>query len=190
MLPFGLALSNDGRRLFVAESGLNAVGVLDAATGAVLGHMPTAWYPAQVALSPDGATLFVSNAKGFGAGPNGGPAFRPGLRPDEDAAYIGRLMRGTVSVIPVPADAALPPSPRASWPTTASCRRRPRGPPTIPCPSCPGRPSPKVKHVVFIVKENRTFDEVFGDLPGVNGEPALARFGLGRKVGPVPRAWT
>ena len=81
--------------MFVAESGLNAVGVLDAATGAVLGHVPTAWYPAQLAVSPDGATLFVSNAKGFGAGPNGGPAFRPGLRPDEDAAYIGRLMRGT-----------------------------------------------------------------------------------------------
>ena len=93
----------------VSESGLNAVGVLDAATGAAIGHIPTAWYPAQVALSPTGKTLFVTNAKGFGAGPNGGPTFRPGQRPDENAAYIGRLMRGTVSVIDLPTDAELAP---------------------------------------------------------------------------------
>ena len=183
VLPFGLALSNDGRRLFVAESGLNAVGVLDAVTGAVLGHVPTAWYPAQVALSPDGATLFVSNAKGFGAGPNGGPAFRPGLRPDEDAAYIGRLMRGTVSVIPVPADAALPPFTARVMANNGLVPKAPTRAADHPVPELPGRPSPKVKHVVFIVKENRTFDEVLGDLPGANGEPLLARYGLGRKVG-------
>ena len=183
VLPFGLALSKDGRRLFVAESGLNAVGVLDAASGAVLGHVPTAWYPAQVALSPDGATLFVSNAKGFGAGPNGGAAFRPGQRPDEDAAYIGRLMRGTVSVMPVPADAALPPLTARVMANNGLLPKTPTRAADHPVPELPGKPSPKVKHVVFIVKENRTFDEVMGALPGANGDPALARYGLGRKVG-------
>ena len=184
VLPFGLALSKDGRRLFVAESGLNAVGVLDAATGAVLGHVPTAWYPAQLAVSPDGAILFVSNAKGFGAGPNGGPAFRPGLRPDEDAAYIGRLMRGTVSVIPVPADVALPPLTARVMANNGLVPKAPTRAADHPVPELPGRPSPKIKHVVFIVKENRTFDEVFGALPGANGDASLARYGLGRKVGP------
>lgn len=183
VLPFGLVLSKDGRRLFVAESGLNAVGVLDAATGAVLGHLPTAWYPAQLALSPDGATLFVSNAKGFGAGPNGGPLFRPGQRPDPDAAYIGRLMRGTVSVIPSPADAALPSLTERVLANNGLVPKTPSRSAEHPLPELPGRPSPKIKHVVFIVKENRTFDEVFGALPGVNGEPSLARFGMRRKVG-------
>ncbi len=70
--PFGLALSPDGKRLYVAESGINAVGVLDARTGKVLGHIPVCWYPSRVCVSPDGKRLYVANAKGFGAGPNGG----------------------------------------------------------------------------------------------------------------------
>jgi YVTN family beta-propeller protein len=184
VLPFGLALSRDGRRLFVAESGLNAVGILDAATGEVRGHIPTAWYPAQLALSADGRTLFVSNAKGFGAGPNGGAGFRPGLRPDPDAAYIGRLMRGTVSVIPVAGDESLEASTARVLANNGLVPKIASRPADHPLPELPGRPSPKIKHVVFIAKENRTFDEVFGDLPGANGDPFLTRFGAGRKVGP------
>ena len=183
VLPFGLALAPDGRRLYVAESGLNAVGVLDAQSGAVIGHLPSAWYPAQLALAKDGSTLFVSNAKGFGAGPNGGALFRPGLRPDPDAAYIGRLMRGTISVIPAPADAALPALSERVLENNGLVPKTPARPAEHPLPELPGRPSPRIGHVVFIVKENRTFDEVFGDLPGAQGEPSLARFGTGRKVG-------
>jgi DNA-binding beta-propeller fold protein YncE len=184
VLPFGLALSADGRRLFVAESGLNAVGILDAATGAVLGHFPTAWYPSQLALSPGGQTLLVTNAKGFGAGPNGGSGFRPGLRPDPDAAYIGRLMRGTVSVIPVPAEASLPALTARVLANNGLVPRTPSRAAEHPLPELPGRASAKIMHIIFIAKENRTFDEVFGDLGHqVRGEPALARFGAGRKVG-------
>ena len=75
VLPFGMALSPDEKRLYVACSGINAVAVLDAHKGIVLGYFPTAWFPARVAVSPDNKTLYVANAKGFGAGPNGGPRF-------------------------------------------------------------------------------------------------------------------
>jgi YVTN family beta-propeller protein len=100
--PFGLALSPDGRRLYVAESGLNAVGVLDARTGKLLGHIPVCWYPSRVCVSPDGKKLYVANAKGFGAGPNGGANFVPG----PEGRSIGRLMKGTVSLMDVPTDAS------------------------------------------------------------------------------------
>ena len=93
VLPFGLALSPDGARLFVAESGINAVGVLDATTGAVLGHVATGWYPSRVAVSPDGQRLYVSNAKGFGAGPNGGRGYVEG----PEGSYVGNLMKGLVT---------------------------------------------------------------------------------------------
>ena len=113
MLPFGLALSPDHRRLFVAESGINAIGVLDAASGKVLGHVPVGWYPAGIAVSPDGRRLYVSNAKGAGSGPNGGAGFTPRPwpspfpGPEVDVHYIGRLMRGSVSLMDTPRDDAL-----------------------------------------------------------------------------------
>lgn len=190
VLPFGVALAPDGRRLYVAESGINAVAVLDAESGAVLGHLPTGWYPARVAVSPDGRHLYVSNAKGYGAGPNGGPDFHPlstpvpGTKPDPELSYIGRLMRGTVSLIPLPSDAELPALTQRVLTNNGLVPRQPGRGPEHPVPALPGVASPAIRHVVFITKENRTFDEVFGDLPNVRGLPALARFGAGRRVGP------
>src|SRR5207247_6300942 len=64
VLPFGLARSPDGRRLYVAESGINALGVLGARTGAVLGHVPTGWYPSGVGVSPAGRRGSVAHAQG------------------------------------------------------------------------------------------------------------------------------
>jgi YVTN family beta-propeller protein len=188
VLPFGLALAPDGRRLYVAESGLNAVGVIDAASGAVLGHLPTAWYPARLAVSPNGRHLYVSNAKGFGSGPNAGAGFAPmpwptpGPRPDPEVYYIGRLMKGAVSLIPMPGDAELPELTRRVLANNGLVLRQPQRAENHPVPALPGRASAQIRHVVLIAKENRTFDEIFGDWPGARGDPRLARFGPPRKV--------
>ena len=144
ILPIGLAYHEKSGWLLVAEAGINAVGVIDVRQRRVLGHIPAAWFPTRVALDRD--TVFVANGRGFGQGPN---ALRGTCRG-----------MGSVSVYPLP-DAArsggrdcvrdggqrLPPLPRAE-------RRR-----------CP----PASSHVVLIVKENRTYDEVFGDIAGRHG---------------------
>ncbi len=184
VLPFGLALSPDGSRLYVACAGINAVAVLDTRSERVLGYFPTGWFPAALAISPDGKTLYVANAKGFGAGPNGGPNFHPG----PEGVYIGDITKGTVSIVRIPSDSRLsffthevvanngflPPS-----------HLTPR-PANFPIPP-PGMVSSEIRHVVFIVKENRTFDEVFGDLGSVGGErvngvPEMARYGMDATV--------
>ncbi len=178
VLPFGLALSPDGSRLYVACAGINAVAVLDTRQAKVLGYMPAGWFPARLVLSPDGKTLYVSNAKGFGAGPNGGPNFHMG--PEGD--YVGDITKGVITIVPVPADDQLADLTsrvlRNNGFVPVETEARPAGFPIPPA----GQASAKIHHVVFIVKENRTFDEVFGDLGPVHGEepnaePSLARWG-------------
>ncbi|MBC7890695.1 MAG: hypothetical protein H7Y12_00655, partial [Sphingobacteriaceae bacterium] len=102
-IPFGLALSPDGKRLYVAESGLNAVAVVDVPTLSVLGHLPVGWFPSKLKVSSDGKKLVVANAKGYGSGPNAGKGFKVG----PEGAYIGSLMKGSVTVLDIPSDAAL-----------------------------------------------------------------------------------
>ncbi len=185
LLPFGMALSPDEKRLYVACAGINAVAVVDAARAEVLGYIPTGWFPARVEISPDGKTLYVANAKGFGAGPNGGQDFHPG----PEGTYIGDITKGTVSVIRIP-------DKRALKTETAQVLRNNgfvgRGMPwrartrDFPIPP-PGHASEKIHHIVFIVKENRTFDQVFGDMASAGGarvdaEPTLAEFGEDTEV--------
>jgi YVTN family beta-propeller protein len=195
VLPFGMALSPDEKRLYVACSGINAVAVLDARKGQVLGYFPTAWFPARLGLSPDGKTLYVANTKGFGAGPNGGPNFQEG----PEGVYIGDITHGFVSIVSIPERRALKQMtarvledngfvlktrttpPGGEFPVLVPAGR-PQGArrAEFPVPS-PVQPSTKIHHVVFIVRENRTFDEVLGDLrlagAGVEGEPSMARWG-------------
>ncbi len=178
VLPFGMALSLDEKRLYVACSGINAVAVLDARKGQVLGYFPTAWFPARLALSPDGKTLYVANAKGFGAGPNGGPHFQEG----PEGNYIGDITHGYISIISIPDGRALEQMASrvlANNGFISATQAVPRSA-ASPVPP-PVQPSTKIRHVVFIVRENRTFDEVFGDLriagATVEGEPSLARWG-------------
>jgi DNA-binding beta-propeller fold protein YncE len=103
VIPFGLAVSPDQKRLFVAESGINAIGVIDIQKLKVIGHIPTGWFPSKLEVTPDGNTLVVSNAKGFGSGPNGGKSFQEG----KAGSYIGNLMKGTVEVMDIPDDKKL-----------------------------------------------------------------------------------
>ena len=178
VLPFGMALSPDEKTLYVACAGINAVAVIDARKDKVLGYLSTAWFPARVAISSDGMVLYVASAKGFGAGPNGGPDFHAG----PEGTYIGDITKGVVSIIST-SDA------RRLKETTAEVLRNngftsggagaQRNPDSSASPS--GRPSGEIRHLVFVVKENRTFDEVFGDMAAsdkeIIGEPSLARWG-------------
>ncbi|MEZ0541999.1 hypothetical protein [Fibrella arboris] len=180
VIPFGLALSPDQKRLFVAEAGINAVAVVDVPTLTVTGHIPTGWFPSKIKVSLDGKKLIVANAKGFGSGPNGGKTFRLGER----GSYIGNLMNGTVSVMDIPTDAALKTeteqviqnnftfTPIGNVPATSN-----------PVPAYAGQKRPEgaspIKHIVFIAKENRTYDEVLGQHTGGNGDSTLTRYGVG-----------
>jgi len=179
VIPFGLAVSPDETRLYVAEAGINAVGVVDIPTMTVLGHLPVGWFPAKLAVSPDGRSLIVANAKGFGSGPNGGRAFEAG----PEGTYIGNLMKGTVTILAIPPDAELPALTRRveenNFRVDRADSERFAWRSGNPIPLYGGeRPSP-IKHLVFVSKENRTYDEVFGQLKAGEGDPSLARYGRG-----------
>jgi YVTN family beta-propeller protein len=158
VVPSGLAV-RDGR-LYVAESGIDAVGVIDTASFQTIEHIPVGWNPSAVALSPDGRTLYVVNTKGKGAGPNGGKLHDPAA-----PSYVGSLELGSVSAIPL---SGLPPAGTLTQEViagnTAAVANRP--------------PLPKLKHCFLVIRENRTYDEVLGDVAGANGDSSLARYGL------------
>src|SRR5437867_825371 len=157
--PNALALAPDGRTLYVAMAGNNAVAVvrLSAATMRVVGLIPAGWYPTAVAVAPDGRTLYVANGKGQGSAANA------------DGKYIGNVITGSVSIIPVPDSAGLAQFTRQVY--ALSPYSNPRVRPTV-------RPSvrPAIHHVVYVIRENRTYDQVFGDVAPGNGDAALAIF--------------
>ncbi len=167
VMPLGMFADVESGRLYIAEAGINAVGVVDLKTRKVLGHIPVGWFPTRVAVA--NGSLYVANGKGAGSGPN-----LPGREAYQDGSgLVDVLRRGTVSLFPAPLDSELP---KLTETVFANNGFRPvnGAAPAIPT---------AVKHVVMIVKENRTFDDVFGDVtssPGgpVAGLPALARFGL------------
>ena len=158
IIPFGLALSPDAKRLFVAEAGINAVAVVDIPTLTVLGHIPTGWFPSKLKVSLDGKKLIVANAKGFGSGPNGGKNFQLGLK----GSYIGSLMNGTVSVMDIPTDTELKAETEQVLANNFTFHPVSEVKPTNnPIPAFPGQKQSPIKHIVFLAKENRTYDEVF-----------------------------
>ena len=178
VIPFGLAVSPDQKRLYVAESGVNAIGVIDIPTLTVIGHIPAGWFPAKLEVTPDGKSLVVSNAKGFGSGPNGGKDFVEG----KEGSYIGSLMKGSVSVMPIPDNQQLVPLTKKVIDNNYRIEdynivRKRRG--DNPIPVFGGEKESPIKYLVFISKENRTYDEIFGQLEKGNGDPLLARYGHG-----------
>lgn len=172
--PTALALSADGKQLYVACGGINAIAVVNTGSGRVEGLIPTPWYPNALALSPDGKKLAVTALLGIGSG----------WREEPKKRFV-HSYRGTVNVVDVPDPAQLasyttvvaennriPLAGSSASPTVRNAgKARP-----IPIPARSGEPSP-IEHVVFIVKENRTYDQVFGDLPQGNGDPSLVMFG-------------
>lgn len=177
VIPFGLAISPDQKRLYVAESGINAVGVINIKDRKILGHIPVGWFPAKLEVSNDGKQLMVSNAKGFGSGPNGGSSFVPG----PEGSNIGRLMKGTVSIFDIPSDKELKSLSQKvvdnnfKFHNTNDAKFKSRA--NNPIPLYPGEKESPIKYWVFIPKENRTYDEILGQLKNANGDPSIARFG-------------
>jgi YVTN family beta-propeller protein len=173
--PAGMAVSPDGTRLYVAEMGINAIAVLDAQTLTVLGHIPTAWYPYRVAVSPDGRQLVCICFRGFGNGPNAGQEI-----PKSDFL----AMRGVVSVLEVPSDADL----KTMTTDVLACngivdRRADLETMSSPLiPEVPGKVSKQIKHVVFITKENHTYDTIFDRIPGAKHDPSLLRWGMHQRI--------
>jgi len=179
VIPFGMCLSPDQKRLYLAESGINAVAVIDVEKLEVLGHFPTGWFPSKVEVSRDGEKLIVANAKGFGSGPNGGRNFKV----SESGSYIGSLMKGTVQVLDIPEDKDLQSFTdqviRNNFDFQKASSRDFKWRRNNPVPLYPGEKESPIKHIVFISKENRTYDEVFGQLEKGKGDPELARYGFG-----------
>jgi YVTN family beta-propeller protein len=170
--PTALILSPDGATLFVACGGINAVAVLSAGDGRLQGLIPTAWYPNGLSLSPDGKYLAVSTLLGVGSG----------WREEPRKRFV-HAYRGSLSVVPVPDEAQLAGYTVAVaennhlLPVSAAPVDRPvRKAQPVAVPQRHGDPSP-IEHVVYIIKENRTYDQVFGDIGKGNGDPSLVMFG-------------
>ncbi len=181
MTPSSLALSPDKRRMYIACSDANAVAVTDISGSStkVLGFVPTGWYPTAVRALPDGR-LFVLNGKGTGShpNPNGMNPFRwpaPALK----AEYVAAIQEGSASMIgnfsrrelDEYTNTVMENSPyRDSLLESAGI---PKG---NPVPDAPGGFSP-IQHVILLMKENRTYDQVLGDMKEGNGDPNLVLFG-------------
>jgi DNA-binding beta-propeller fold protein YncE len=174
LLPFGLTLSRDEKTLYVALLGFNAIAIIDVATGNTKGLIPTGWGPSRVLLGKDEQEIYVISCRGYGAGPNGGAHF---VRPVQ-GTYIGDIQLGTFQKIPVPDSAHLSAYTQQALGNTfslTSITDDDRNP--LP-PLQHLRKSP-IEYIVYITKENRTYDEVLGQMPTGKGDSTLARFGIG-----------
>ncbi len=165
--PTGLALDPSESRLYVTLGDLNAVAVVNVKSPIphVLGYIPVGWYPTSVVVAPDGKSLLVANARGnlvrtpndVAQGPKG--AF---------GRYVNNLLEGTVSRV-------LTPDIKTLREMTVQVLKNNR------VASVANRPNPvaglPVKHVFYFIKENRTYDQILGDMKKGNGDPSLVMFG-------------
>jgi hypothetical protein len=150
----------------VANSGNNDVDVVDLSQGRVSGSIPTAWYPTAVAATP--SKLFVANAKGLGAGPNDGPGYPdPESSSQSPSEYVGSMMSGSLSTITLPVTS----SQLAGYTHQVADND---GFQTVHGGTSQHQP---ITHVIYVVKENRTYDQEFGSLGQGNGDPQLNLFG-------------
>ena len=176
VIPFGLAVSPDQKRLFVAESGVNAIGVVDVPSLKVVGHIPSGWFPAKLEVTPEGKSLVVSNAKGFGSGPNGGKTFQE----EKEGSYIGNLMKGSVLVMDIPDEKQLHKLTQEVISNNyliEDYHKIQKHRANNPIPVYGGEKESPIKYLVFISKENRTYDEIFGQVKKGRGDPTIARYG-------------
>jgi YVTN family beta-propeller protein len=179
--PNGLALSPDDHTLLVANADNNSVAVADVSkpgASAVTGWIPVGWYPTNVLFDRDGMRIFVLDGKGLSGGANPrGP--QPGNARIE-AQYSGAMYQGAISTIPTPTASVLArmtATVRELTPYTDATRLTPAAAPAASSiPRRVGDNSP-IKHVFYVIRENRTYDQVFGDLPHGNGDPSLTLFG-------------
>lgn len=198
--PDAVAVSPDGKTLFVANADNNNVMVVDISgstlddkvrkyaesISVVNGFIPVGWYPSALAVSADNQTLIVANGKGLRSHPNVPPKHakpRPGEKMAYD--YIGKTLEGSVSFIARPDNAQMvsyTQQVRRNSPYTPECFHRTAQKSNSVIPDTVGQPCP-IKYVLYIIKENRTYDQVFGDMkdssgkPIGNGDPRLTLYG-------------
>lgn len=191
--PTALAIDRGGARLYVAVAHNNCVAVVDISRrggeSRVLGFIPTARYPSALALSADGRKLFVATGKGLAGASNGiSPGAEPRLAKGEqggftghtansavDFEYILNLQQGHLSVVDLPRSVSLRKytaqvmanAPLGARQATSAAQRR----------ILDAQALTKIHHVVYVIKENRTYDQVLGDDPRGNGDPRLTIFG-------------
>lgn len=187
----GVALSADERTLYVANADNNCLAVFDITkpgAGRAKGFIPVGWYPTNVKVI--GGKIFVTNGKGFSSmanpyGPNpAGPTQQVNLHEGDlskpkEVQYIGSLFRGTLSIIDIPAEKELSAYSQMVYKNTPYTKEKEltaSGEKGNPIPSKVGEESP-IKHVFYIIKENRTYDQVLGDMPEGNGDTGLVLFG-------------
>jgi DNA-binding beta-propeller fold protein YncE len=173
LLPFGIALTKDEKTLYVALLGFNAVAVIDVESGKTIGLIPSGWGPTRVKLSPDDKEIYITTCRGLGAGPNGGKDFVPPIY----GYYVGDIQLGSFQKVPMPDDAQLAEYTRQSLENTFKSTTI-KHDKNNPMPPLPGLRKSPIKHIVYITKENRTFDEIFGQLKGSKGDSTLARYGI------------
>ena len=179
--PNHVSLSPDETRLLVANADNNTVALVDVSkpgSSVVDGFIPTGWYPTAAMFSRDAKNIFVLSGKGLTSVPN--PRFKRRELVGGDAQYIGGLLTGTLSILPVPTPATLQALTRTVYAVTPYADRyrlTPAGAPAAsPIPKRVGDPSP-IKHVFYFIRENRSYDQVMGDLGRGNGDPTLTLFG-------------
>jgi Phosphoesterase family len=186
--PNSVSLSEDERVLLIANATNNNVAVIDVSErgrSRSLGFVPVGWYPTCARFNPHDGKMYVANGKGLSSkanrqGPN--PLNEP---PQTTREYIGGLFQGTLAQIEPPTPQVMSRYTKAAF--ACSPLREDKAPvskpidPNNPIPSKVGDPSP-IKYCIYIVKENRTYDQILGDLPQGNGDPNLCIFP--RKVTP------
>ena len=176
--PCALAFDPGGKILYVANGTQNAVAVINFEPkdkeSRVLGLIPTAWFPAGLAFDTARKTILVANIRGLGSAKIAKPGDKPGLSSQD--------LWGTLNLIPVPDTAALAAHTRIAlegirYPRLAAAALPAR--PDIaprPVPERAGEPS-VFKHVIYVIKENRSYDQVLGDMKEGNGNKELCTFG-------------
>jgi YVTN family beta-propeller protein len=187
----GLALSANEKTLYIANADNNCLAVFDVnkpAASSSKGFIPTGWYPTSVKVI--GRKIYVANGKGFSSLPNpGGPNpvkkrqevnFQQGDHQKPAAVeYIAGLFKGTLSIIDEPSEKQMSLFSKMVYDNTPYNKEKElqsQGEAGNPIPMKVGDPSP-IKYVFYVIKENRTYDQVLGDMPEGNGDSKLVLFG-------------
>jgi YVTN family beta-propeller protein len=164
--PLGMDLTPNGKRLFVAMADLNAVAVVDLTSGDLEGYLPAGWYPTSVAVTEEGDRLLIANAKGTKTrNPNGTPVRKGGR-----SQYGPNIIEGTVANLDLSQELG-----RLNQHTQQVVSNNRASDEYIE-KSTREFKNPGIKYVVYVVKENRTYDQVLSDIPRGTREPKLNLF--------------
>jgi YVTN family beta-propeller protein len=184
--PNALAFDKSGKTLFVCNGTQNAVAVIQFRPGEskLAGLIPAGWFPGAIVYDRTHQSICVANIKGFSPGVVNKKTGR--------TEYNSKEWYGSLSFVPVPSPAQLAGMTRTAlanlrYPLLAQAALPARpGQPARPVPQRAGEPS-TIKHVIYIIKENRTYDQVLGDVGEGNGDPSLCIFG--RNITPNEHNW-